>query len=135
MPPKQKKKLSISLLTATMLAVFVICSIPCTAQTIDDTCICGERNIKAVEMLAVDARAYKAAYEQERKTRLADSVSYNSVIVQLNKSILEKEEALKLEQALPKVIIKANPDWYWFAAGGSAVTAIIYFVFKLFILK
>jgi hypothetical protein len=80
-------------------------------------------------------KAYKAAYEQEHKTRLQDSSNYNYAITRLEKSILEIQEALKIEQALPKVIVKANPDWYWFTAGGSAVTVITYFIYKLFIKK
>ncbi len=119
-----------------MFIVSVIYSIPCTAQTSkEDSCICGETRIKAIEMLAVDARANKQAYDKEHILRLQDSSNYNYTISRLEKSRLEIEEAYKLEQATPKVIVKANPDWYWFAAGGSAVTVITYFIYKLFIKK
>lgn len=80
-------------------------------------------------------KAYKAAYEQEHNIRLQDSSNYSFTISRLEKSILEIQEAFKIEQAMPKVIIKANPDWYWFAAGGSAITVISYFIYKLFIKK
>ncbi|NOS85218.1 MAG: hypothetical protein HOP31_08775 [Ignavibacteria bacterium] len=101
-----------------------------------DTCHCiTDQQIQGFEIARVELNAFKAAYYKEKETRLQDKSNYNYTITRLEKSILEIQEALKLEQAMPKVIIKANPDWYWFAAGGSAITVISYFIYKLFIKK
>lgn len=86
-------------------------------------------------MLAIDARTFKAAYEQENKTRLADSSNYNYTINKLESSLYEARDALRIEQATPKTIVKSNPDWWKFALGGSAFTAVAYFILKIFVFK
>lgn len=101
-----------------------------------DTCHCiTDQQIQGFEIARVELEAFKAAYAKEHSTRLQDSSNYNYTISRLEKSFLELQEAFKIEQAKPNVIVKANPDWYWFAAGGSAITVITYFIYKLFIKK
>jgi len=101
-----------------------------------DSCFCiTPQQIQGFEIARVELSAYKAAYHEEHKTRLQDSSNYNYTISRLEKSLLEIQEAFKIEQAMPKTTIKVNPDWYWFTAGGSAVTVIAYFIYKLFIKK
>jgi len=45
-------------------------------------------------------------------------------------------EDYKICQAEPKILFESNSkNWYWYAAAGSAGTVIIYFIFKVFVLK
>lgn len=131
MKAKRIKKLSICRLIL-LLSVLTISSIQLCAQT--DSCICGEK-VKGVLILQNDASANHEAYLQEHKTRLADSSNYTHTINGLESSLFDIHEALKIEQAMPKVIVKANPDWWKFGLGGIIIGGLVYFITEHFILK
>lgn len=101
-----------------------------------DTCHCiTDQQIQGFEIARVELNAFKAAYYKEKETRLQDSSNYNYTITRLEKSILEVQEALKIEQAMPKVIVKANPDWWKFGLGGAVIGGLIYFLIENFVVK
>lgn len=97
----------------------------CITQT--DSCICGEQRLKAIKILGIDANAWKEAYLREHITRLADSAGYTYIISVKDKRYGEVEEALKIEQAKPKIIqeIHSNKEWYLFSIGGVFLGGII----------
>jgi hypothetical protein len=118
-----------------LLSGLTQCSIRSFAQT-DSSRILTDDRIKAIKILAVDARNFKEAYGKEHILRLADSADYTRAFHKLQASNDNLTEALKICQAEPKTTIEYNSkNWYWYVAAGSAGTAIIYFVFKLFIIK
>lgn len=78
-------------------------------------------------MLAIDANTWKEMYNKEHTTRRVDSASYVYIINVKDKRYGEVEEALKIEQAKPKIIqeIHSNKEWYLFSIGGVFLGGII----------